>query len=115
MDWFIPAEKYVDQWKPLPVDTGRGMGIFVFDNWWDTYAFIEANWELSLGPGWEPLGLNSGQLAYVLERAANEEDVKFVVLNAPALQWGAQGGPPEVQVQVANIREFVDVLRGSED
>jgi hypothetical protein len=80
--------------------------------------FIEANWEPSLGPGWEPLELNSAQLVYVLERLADEEDVKWVVSNAPPLPggvpWGAEGGPPEEQVKAANIQDFIDALRSTD-
>src|SRR3712207_4933311 len=118
MIWFVPAEHYVDQWKPLPIDTGRGLGVLVFDYWWRARDFIEANWEPSLGPGWEPLELNSAQLVYVLERLADEEDVKWVVSNAPPLPggvpWGTEGGPPEEQVKAANIQDFIDALRGSD-
>ena len=118
MAWYVLAERHVDQWKPLPVNTGRGLGIFVFDFWWDAEAFIDANWEISLGPGWEPMELNSAQLAYVLERAADEEDVKWVVSNAPSrpggVPWGAEGAPQEAQVGMADIREFIKALRGTE-
>jgi hypothetical protein len=88
----------------------------VFDSWWDAGDFIDANWEISLGPGWEPLELNSAHLAHVLERASDEEDVKLVVINAPSrpggLLWGAEGAPKETQAEVADIRDFIEALRG---
>ena len=41
-----------------------------------------------------------------------------VVSNAPPLPggvpWGAEGGPPEEQVKAADIRDFIDALRGSD-
>jgi hypothetical protein len=43
-------------------------------------AFIDANWEISLGPGWEPLELNSAKLAYVLAVMANFAEFLFHAL-----------------------------------
>ena len=118
MAWYVIAETYVDQWKPLPIDTGRGLGILVFDSWWGAGDFIDANWEISLGPGWEPLELNAAQLAHVLERCADEEDIKWVVHNAPSrpggVPWGAEGAPQEAQAKVGDIRNFIEALRGPE-
>jgi hypothetical protein len=119
MAWYVIAEKYFDQWKPLPINTGRGLGILVFDSRWDTRAFIDANWEISLGSGWEPLELNGAQLAHVLEWYADEEDIKWIVRNAPSrpggVPWGAEGAPQEVaQAKVGNIRDFIEALRGPE-
>jgi hypothetical protein len=119
MAWYVIAEKYVDQWKPLPINTGRGLGILVFDSRWDTQAFIDANWEISLGSRWEPLELNNAQLARVLEWYADEEDIKWIVRNAPSrpggVPWGAEGAPQEVALaKVGDIRDLIEVLRGPE-
>jgi hypothetical protein len=117
MSWFVPVERRVDEWRPLPIDTGKGLGVVVFDSWRDARTFIEANWEPSLGPGWEPKELDSAQLAHVLERLADGENAEWVVKNPPPLvegfPWGAEGAPPMAVVMVANVREFIEALRGS--
>jgi hypothetical protein len=102
-----------------PINTGRGLGILVFDSRWDTKAFIDANWEISLGSRWEPLELNNAQLARVLEWYADEEDIKWIVRNAPyssgGVAWGAEGAPQEVALaKVGDIRDLIEVLRGPE-
>jgi hypothetical protein len=119
MAWYVIAERYVDPWMPLSINTERGLAILVFDSWCDAVAFIEdANWEISLELGWESLELNSAQLAHVLERAANEEGFKWVVSNAPSrpggVAWGAEGAPQEDQVKGGDIRDFIEALRGPE-
>jgi hypothetical protein len=119
MPWYVIAEKYDDQWKPLHINTGRGLGILVFDSRWDTQAFIDANWDISLGAKWEPLELNGAQLARVLEWYADEEDIKWIVRNAPrsagGVAWGAEGAPQEVaQAKVGDIRDLIEALRGPE-
>ena len=91
----------------------------VFDSRWDTQAFIDANWEISLGSRWEPLELNNAQLARVLEWYADEEDIKWIVRNAPRSAggdpWGAEGAPQEVaQAKVGDIRDYIGALRGPE-
>ena len=90
----------------------------VFDSRRDTQAFIDANWEISLGSRWEPLELNGAQLARVLEWYADEEDIKWIVRNAPrrpgGVPGGAEGAPQEAQAKVGDIRDFIEALRGPE-
>lgn len=101
------------------MNTARGLGILVLDSRRDTQAFIDANWEISLGSRWEPLELNNAQLARVLEWYADEEDIKWIVRNPPrsagGVAWGAEGAPQEVaQAKVGDIRDYIEALRGPE-
>lgn len=104
--WII-AERYVDQWKPLPLDTGKGLGILVFTASYKASTFIQANWE-HLGPSWQPLKLRYDQLAYVLERYADEEATNWVVYDAPAIRAAPE---QKVDLELADIREIISLLR----
>ena len=58
MAWYLPAERYTDNWKPLPLPKPRGRAVAVFASEHLSRAFIEANWD-SLGPGWLTAELRS--------------------------------------------------------
>jgi hypothetical protein len=107
-DWFVIAEAYVDEWRPLAILTPRGLGVPVFEYPERAQAFIEVNWE-SLGPGWEPKWLHKRDLANVLQRLADEGDTKLVLFNFPPVRAAPDTFIPEVVV--ADIRRFIEVLR----
>jgi hypothetical protein len=105
--YWVIAEPYVDMWKLLPMDTGFGLGVLVFECSFTARWFIEANWE-SLGPSWVPKKLFPAVLAYALERFASEEDAKWVVYDAPPIDTSMGG---EADIKLAEIGEFIGTLR----
>ncbi len=106
--YYVIAETYTDQWKALPFQLEEGMAIPVFAQEEKAQGFIDANWE-SLGPGWEPRLLWAHQLAYVLQRYADEGGIQLVVLDPPAASVASLAGTHEVDVM--ELMTYVDALR----